>query len=107
MEAWPMVAEERSVFAMFAPSELHACPAASNSCFLGSLGLSGWKATNEKLPPPAVAGGDVQTARAGVSGFEVADVRLALGRTQTRPRDVAIAVVADDRAPGKGGPWIR
>src|ERR1022692_2093371 len=146
MEAWPMVAEERSVFAMFAPSELHACPAASNSCFLGSLGLSGWKATNEKLPSPAVAGGDVQTARAGVSGFEVLDI-IARGREGADAATIWLRVsrirkgafvaaskagagpwtskwrtcaspsgeprsrcgdrLADERAPGKGGPWIR
>src|ERR1022692_32787 len=79
MEAWPMVAEERSVFAMFAPSELHACPDGFEQLLFGVFGLIRLEGHEQKLPPPAVAGGDVQTARADVSGFEVLDI-IARGR---------------------------
>src|ERR1035441_3010108 len=74
-----MVEEERSVFAIFAPSELHARPDGFEQLLLGVFGLIRVERHERKAAVAAVAGGDVQTARAGISGFEVMDI-IARGR---------------------------
>src|ERR1035438_9706562 len=74
-----MVEEERSIFAIFAPSELHACPDGFEQLLLGVFGLIRLEGHERKTAVAAVSGGDVQTARADVSGFEVMDI-VARGR---------------------------
>src|ERR1022692_1149007 len=79
-----MVEEERSIFAIFAPSELHARPDGFEQLLFGVFGLIRLEGHERKAAVAAVAGGDVQTARAGVSGFEVMDIIM-------RGREVADA----------------
>src|ERR1022692_4658561 len=93
MEAWPMVAEERSVFAMFAPSELHACPDRFEQLLFGVFGLIRLEGHERKTAVAAIAGGDVQTARAGVSGFEVMDIIARGGKGADAARRHGLAAV--------------
>src|ERR1035438_10697968 len=104
MEAWPMVAEERSVFAMFAPSELHACPDRFEQLLFGVFGLIRLEGHERKTAVAAVAGGDVQTARAGVSGFEVMDIvaRGREGADAARRHDLAARLAHQERRLGPG-----
>src|ERR1017187_6779922 len=74
-----MVEEERSIFAIYAPSELHARPDGFEQLLLGDFGLILLGAHERKAAVAAVAFSDVQTARAGVSGFEGMDI-IARGR---------------------------
>src|SRR5580693_7288282 len=74
MEACPMVAAERSVFAIFAPSEFHARPDGFEEASFGVLGLIRLERHERKAAVAAVSGGDVEAARARVAGFEVMDI---------------------------------
>src|SRR5580658_4057117 len=104
MEACPMLAAERSVFAIFAPSEFHARPNGFEQALLGVFGLIRLERHERKTAVAAVSGGDVQAARARVSGFEVMNIIARGGeRADTaRRHDLAARLAHQERRARSG-----
>src|SRR5580658_4506785 len=99
MEACPMLAAERSVFAIFAPSEFHARPNGFEQALLGVFGLIRLERHERKTAVAAVSGGNVQTPRACIARFEVMDI-IARGRERAdaaRRDDLAARFAHEER----------